>query len=153
MLLNSHINALLNTHQKSFLQQMAMNTETHNWLVYSVQSIRDFGAQPSMVCLYHTSPLKVQGGGAERIKSQISRKQCFPQQGRCTHALTSVITLYTRPAKPQARQKPSMMEMVGMKPPLVEELLDLITTARGKLSWLQWCDTWCINHTSGQAPH
>ena len=119
----------------------------------SVQSIRDFGAQPSMGCLYHTSPLKVQGGGEERIKSQISRKQCFPQQGRCTHAFTSVITLYTRPAKPQARQKPSMMEMVGMKPPLVEELLDLITTARGKVSWLQWCDTWCINHTSGQAPH
>lgn len=70
----------------------------------SVQRIRDFGAQPSMGCLYHTSPLKVQGGGAERIKSQISRKQCFPQQGRCTHELTSVITLCTRPAKPQSSQ-------------------------------------------------
>lgn len=40
----------------------------------SVQRIRDFEAQPSMGCLYHTSPLKIQGGGAERIKSQISRK-------------------------------------------------------------------------------
>lgn len=109
-----------------------MNTKTHNWLVY--KELGTLELSPQWDACITPLPLRYREGEQKELRARFQGNS-FPQQGRGTHELTSVITLCTRPAKPQARQKPNTMERVGMKPPVVEELLAFDYYWKRKSQW------------------
>lgn len=109
-----------------------------------------------MGCVHHIPPLKVQasiweGSKAVRANGSTWCFQNFCFRHRCTYGLTEIVTVCTRPAQIQARQKSEHQEeeMGTMSHPNQEAIRNWYLLGEGKIGFIQGSNTGYINHTLG----
>lgn len=113
-------------HQRNFMQQKSVNTETHNWTTHRKQEI--LGHSDLNVISSPEACLHVRGSTQKRGCWKTPRKQCLPDKDEGTYELTEAVAACTRTAQVQGKLGPDLRGENGHRIPLLTKKLFAINT-------------------------